>query len=309
MKKPLLLIAILFTLTAKAQTNVYHSFPDSNAVWNEEYDLDFSLVCNVPLHQQYSYTIIGDTIISAFTYHKIYTPYVENFGDTTNCSGIHLAGYKGCIRQDTLNRKVYFISPNENIEKLLYDFSLQVGDTVKNFAPWGCSEYGLTVYAIDSILIQSSYRKLWVVGTPGMIVVPDIIEGIGYGSGLLDVLCNDPLGWNQRLLCFQQNGQTLFPDTTTQCAIIDAVKNIPKKNISVNSSPNPFHSSSLLQVSSEFVNAKLNIYNSLGAIVREEGMLNQETFVLKRNELHNGIYFMQLINDRGQMITEKLIVE
>jgi len=228
--------------------------------------------------------------------------------DTTACYGT--PGVLVGIRQDTSAKKVFAIFRGDTTEQLLYDFNLQVGDTVKGFIAHYCvGSHSDIITSIDSILIGSDYRKRWRASPNGW----QMIEGIGSTWDLITVPCGgawqDGLLYN--LICFQQDGTVLYSNSTWgyHCDIIDAVINLTEKNIEVNISPNPFHSSSLLQVSSEFANAKLNIYNSLGSLVREERISNQKTFVLNRNELHNGIYFLQLINDRGQMITEKLIVE
>ncbi|MEO8087138.1 MAG: T9SS type A sorting domain-containing protein [Bacteroidota bacterium] len=74
-------------------------------------------------------------------------------------------------------------------------------------------------------------------------------------------------------------------------------------------SPNPFHSSSLLQVSSEFENARMKIYNSLGSIISEERISNQKTIVMNRNAFRIGIYFLHLINDKGETTTSKFVVD
>jgi hypothetical protein len=73
--------------------------------------------------------------------------------------------------------------------------------------------------------------------------------------------------------------------------------------------PNPFHAFATLQISSQFENAQLKIYNSLGLIVRTEKMFRQTSHSLYRNELSNGLYFIQLINDKGNVANSKFIVE
>ncbi|MBK7850646.1 MAG: T9SS type A sorting domain-containing protein [Bacteroidetes bacterium] len=74
-------------------------------------------------------------------------------------------------------------------------------------------------------------------------------------------------------------------------------------------SPNPFHTSTWLQVTSEFASANLNIFDAKGSLIRAERISNQKTYVLNRNELQNGIYFLQLVNESGQMMNAKIVVE
>ena len=67
--KKIVLVMLLasFGLGARGQTNVYHPFPDSNAVWNVQFSAGLLCVYG----EQYSYVIAGDTIIGSFLYHKL----------------------------------------------------------------------------------------------------------------------------------------------------------------------------------------------------------------------------------------------
>ncbi|HLG35855.1 MAG TPA: kelch repeat-containing protein [Bacteroidia bacterium] len=80
-----------------------------------------------------------------------------------------------------------------------------------------------------------------------------------------------------------------------------------KNNLSIY--PNPFHTSCILQISSEFSNSELKIYNTLALLVRTEKVFRQTSHNLYRNELANGIYFLQLINENGKIANRKCIIE
>jgi hypothetical protein len=43
--------------------------------------------------------------------------------------------------------------------------------------------------------------------------------------------------------------------------------------------------------------------------MREEKISRQEFFLLNRDKLQNGIYFIQLINDKSQLINKKFVVD
>src|SRR6188474_3640675 len=126
MKKLLQLIVILLSVPAKSQTNVYHPFPDTAAIWN------FHMVVRCGFHgwefDDYSIHISEDTVINGQVYHKLSIPFVQH-NTTDFCSEV--VGYQGAIRQDTSIRKVFYVSPTDSIEQLLYDFNMQVGDTVR----------------------------------------------------------------------------------------------------------------------------------------------------------------------------------
>jgi Secretion system C-terminal sorting domain len=73
--------------------------------------------------------------------------------------------------------------------------------------------------------------------------------------------------------------------------------------------PNPFHSSAILTLSPTFENSNYKIYNAVGAFIREGMIINQKSFVLNRNGLANGFYFLQLTNESGQQLIKKFEVE
>ena len=73
--------------------------------------------------------INGDKIIGTHTYHKIYTT-----GQHTNwCPSYSGYYYNACncaLRQDSLQKKVFQYSSTYSKDTLLYDFNLNVGDTL-----------------------------------------------------------------------------------------------------------------------------------------------------------------------------------
>jgi len=98
----------------------------------------------------YSYTFSGDTLINNLTYHKLTTPFAKPY--------VGGSGYRGAIRQDIVAKKVFFIPLREISEKVLYDFTLQVGDTVKVKPYYSPRD---TVQSIDSVLVGNTFRKRW----------------------------------------------------------------------------------------------------------------------------------------------------
>lgn len=303
MKNLLLLILITYALPTKAQTSIYHPFPDSNAVWNVNYSLYW---CNLfdPFNEQYSYLIDGDTTINSTTYHKIISPFIEKTIPTCT-SYVNRSGYKGCIRQDTTLKQVYLIPGSNNVEEILYDFSLQVGDTLNGYLFQSCP--AIVVISIDSILIDNSFRKRWwVMPTFLESDSSSIIEGIGFSIGLFEYSCIFIDGPTTLLTCFRQNGNTLYPNFSTTCDIITTNSNIPELNSTFSFYPNPFHSTATFN--SNTLKAKLKIYNTFGKIERIETIISH-SITINRNGLSDGIYFYQLVNENGLIANGKFIIE
>src|SRR5262245_56270590 len=101
MKEFLLLFCFLFSLSAKAQTNVYHPFPDSNAVWNIYFEQYYITIPCTLSEFRNSYIISGDTIIKGLKYHKLWVPYI--WGYSCNAFPVYSVaqGYQGSYREDS----------------------------------------------------------------------------------------------------------------------------------------------------------------------------------------------------------------
>ncbi len=93
------------------------------------------------------YEINGDTIINGKHYSILYT-------------GLGPYSINGFLRNDTLNKLVYKYYPVLGYEKVLYDFNLNVGDTINknsdyNFFPDLLSADGITQTFLDTVWVES----------------------------------------------------------------------------------------------------------------------------------------------------------
>lgn len=132
---------------------------------------------------------------------------VLRFMPTVNvCGNPYFISYGGgLIRNDTSTKKVYTIGP----DSLLYDFSLNVGDSVKLKY---CSS-GKVITTIDSVLVGTGYRKRFIFYNGNQ-----MIEGIGH--------VGDPTGYNAGLFdgCCDIFIPTLLPPTSPSPAIPLSIK-------------------------------------------------------------------------------------
>jgi hypothetical protein len=299
-KNLLLLIVTTIATSVNGQTSVYHPFPDSNAYWTVHVsDCCWSSCCSPGPglgDYNFTYSISGDTIINATSYHKIYksgsTHLYCNIFDPCLDIWYYYNSYYGGIRQDTLLKKIFFID-NSSMECLLYDFSAIVGGTMS-------CQFFYPITSIDSVLIGSNYRKRF------NLSCISVLEGIGSISGLMELFC--PFEAIGTLVCFSQNGQTYYPDTTANCEFLTSVNTISNKQMQANIFPNPIHSSATLQLKKDFINGDLKIYNSFGEQVRQHKIIS-ETTIINRNGLVDGIYFYQVTNGNGIVTTGRLMIE
>lgn len=300
MKKLLLFIAILSVLLAKSQTSVYHPFPDSNAYWNFH---TYLAMCPIGgyLLENYSLLISGDTIIGSKTYHKLVTPYVQ-YSLSGLCSQHSSPGYKGAIRQDIDNKKVFFVPPSHTNEELLYDFTMEVGDTVKGYLEtWDYPPD--TVIWIDSILIGENFRKMWVINTNYQIY---LIEGIGSTYGLLKHSPGNMIDASDySLTCFSQNGQSIYPYSSSTCQLITSTADLDFTPNAVQIFPNPSYGSFTIDFGVQKDISEIWITNMIGNIVFYKKIINQQNVSV--TNLPSGAYILTIVDNEGRTINKKII--
>jgi hypothetical protein len=230
MRNFFLFVFFVSAFNGSAQTWVYHPMPDSSASWNIE--AVYSCPTTVDNHQHFSITITGDTLIGGQVYHKLFTPYVDQSFSVEGC-GSFFSGYKGAIRQDTSLKAAYIVQPADSLEELLYDFDMQVGDTLKGVI---ASVSPDTVVSIDSVLVGGNYRKRWNI-TYGIY----FIEGLGSSWGLVQYSTTGVIGYfgDFWLTCFAQDGSSLFPGTATNCELISSIDSPGMTAPQIRVFPNP----------------------------------------------------------------------
>ena len=106
----------------------YHPFPMLNATWHISWGTS-TCDSNGLSATGYHYYTDTDTLISSELYTKL-----KRLGVCPTCCPTlgpsAYDGYMGGLRQDTLNKKVYIVPSDESTEYLLFDFSMNVGDTL-----------------------------------------------------------------------------------------------------------------------------------------------------------------------------------
>lgn len=285
--KYLLLAGVLFTIVTKLQSTTYHPFPEQNAIWN------FHMI-DIGIEGSYedffSRSLTGDTLIGNQTYHKLTKHFVR---------AAPLRYYCGAIRQDIAAKKVYFIAPTETSEYLLYDFSMQVGDTVKGYTQIGRVEKD-TVISIDSVLVGNSYRKRWLVHSGYDIY---FIEGIGSTYGMIVPSPGNTADLPAySLLCYSENNQTLFPDSQTKCDLINGIES----NVTNSDQIRILQDNSSLKV--EFDNTdivEISVMDLSGKVILRQSITNGQTIVI--DNLQTGHYILTGLDNSNRLITKKII--
>ncbi len=295
MKKHLLPLALFLFLATqtKAQTSVYHAFPDSNAYWNQSEQWDAGDGCTGNVVR--SIFIKGDTTIGSYLYHKLFQT-GDSFPFPSSCGSAEpyfINQYIGAMRQDTAQREVFIYI--DSSETLLYDFNLAVGDTM----PGNDNEPSSVVGAVDSVLMGGNYRKrFWLIGASGQ-----LIEGMGstYGFMAPFYLLYD---FAFQLNCFSQNGQTLWPDSSSSCDIETGVNEIRQEHF-ISLYPNP--ATNQLTIHTSFPadeKVMVSVMNVMGQEASPQAPLLNERgdVVIDVSGLAAGMYFVEVVGEKERWV-------
>ncbi len=295
------------------QTNVYHPFPDTDAVWTvHDGHAGSAFYCTNGISEwDRSYIQNGDTIINTVQYNKLFlNEHHWEYWLNPSCFydyGTTLNVFVGGLRNDSANKKVYYYDATLNQECLLYDFSVNVGDSIQE---WGSNCSGLGYYyhilSIDSVLVGIQYHKRFNIDG-GFNADTSIIEGIGSLTGLLGPYFFFE-NFNQ-LHCFQELNQTMFvnPNCFCTCSIV-GVDELKNHDLRIEVYPNPFNSVSKLIANFSFKNASIQLYNIFGKLVKEFNNIYGIEFTLTGDKLNEGVYFLKVIQDNEKILIQKILI-
>lgn len=328
MLKQLILFILFFQIvTAFAQEYKYVPFPQSDAIWSEVY---YTNEDAPPVYERFA--LNGeDTVMGAYSYKKIYMFLDTVFDKST-------ATYVGGLREDSDKKvwfkdeikihrmKPYFMIPDSD-EILLYDFSVNVGDTIKkgNFDMLFLQEIypdevfpPIFVSQIDTVKIGNSLRKkihfsaVWNYVEPSYLLSIDgeWIEGIGSTSGLLTTLwvdhptctCEDGFligfKYKNEILYFDEAFSEFYPTA------IQAVENQPG-NILVKQLPNR-------EVQFDFGNntiSSLWIYDITGKLQQSYNIQMQREIMMSGSRFTPGIYIYKASDLSGNKYSGKFVIK
>ncbi|MGE0021283.1 MAG: hypothetical protein AB7S72_16535 [Draconibacterium sp.] len=172
MKQTLLILTFLiFVINGNSQE--YHSIVNETNNWSVVsggIGAFFKVCCVETNHYRFN----GDTTIQSTHYKKILssTNSINQIWETI-----------GFIREDTVQKKVW-IRDLENHEGLVYDFDLSLEEEITLYNPFFWDTITYQVSEIDSILIQTEYRKTFKLNNGGW--EEKWIEGIGSEFGIVN---------------------------------------------------------------------------------------------------------------------------
>ncbi|MCB0510849.1 MAG: T9SS type A sorting domain-containing protein [Bacteroidetes bacterium] len=296
------LISVLSFFVFKASSQTYAPFVVDSVAWKERYSQQEDFGTSVS--QNFNF-ILGDTIIDTFNYAKVYTSkvlYESNYAPI------------GFLREE--HKKVYAILPQfMPIEFLLYDFSLNVGDSMLLCNNLGFPSFiSTTLLSIDSIEIEDgTYRKRFNYDLPSQIV-----EGIGnigpYNSGLFTTNGQMGVDSGNSLDCYFTPNKTIYRSTyyqlvdTLDCFTITGIRKEPTEKIDLKVYPNPSSTTFIFELA-DFENTyNMEIQNIFGQVMINERISAQISSIDVAN-WSEGFYYILLRDMNGILLgNEKVII-
>jgi hypothetical protein len=308
MKKTILFnLAFISLFIGSINAQVYQEFPNIDGHWKVRYSDVWCLDIHYtnPVCSEYQYILSGDTTINAVPYHKINysgrdrNPVNETWTYWNN-------GYYGCYRNDAANKKVFFIPKDSTSEQLLYDFDLNLNDTLPESLVYNRSEHGIIkVDQIDSVLVSNTYLKRYHLDNAGF-GDEYLIEGIGSTLGLFSPIVPF-FEQDYILLCFKNEAEDLhyFSEYTSDCELITGIDDNYTTEPRITISPNPASTAITISLPSTttFDNTTLSVYNVNAQEVISQSLTSSQT-VIDINTLPRGVYFACITTDRTVMVSK-----
>jgi hypothetical protein len=273
--------------------------------------------------------IEGDTTFNGVQYKKLYKRFDEfKYAYLTSQSSDSLISstdaFFGGIREDS--QKVYIASTFYDVsmdEKLIFDFSAQVNDTVEIWYET-MGYYPVIVDSVYSVTVAdgSSRNKFLLKEYPSGNPLPIFwIEGIGSNFGFLSshyVYISDV---SKSLRCVKSDNVIVYdfePNSYFYCSAFPmqdceiTSANVDEINETINATiwPNPMSEYATLKFDN-FSNAlySVAIYNTNGMRMRAIPSVTNGEVILDKGNLSSGLYFVRLSSMDQTAFIGKLVVE
>jgi hypothetical protein len=243
--------------------------------------------------------IDGDTVINSFQYYKVYhSGYsfdgIVPVGEVNSYDHV----LHGFLREENGRWYTYY----ENTDALLFDFTLDVNDTVYSAYTFLMGD-PIIVIAIDSILVDGDYKRRLQINAQG---AEYIIEGIGATSGLFENMFF--FEWYSQLVCYAKNGVSVWGESTEECDLAVSINENQGNAGPCSVFPNPAKDFTMLTIPDGFGEVAFTIIDLFGGIVYKSSFESPSTNKIKLTSCHSGIY-LAIIESKGLRQAVKLIIE
>ena len=255
------------------------------------------------VNEYYKDFIDGDTAFNSIEYHKIYkSGYTyQGWVGYPGWYSYYEHSLHGYLREE--NDKWYIFYQNQDM--LMFDFTLETGDTLKGFQAYYCP-YDIIVYSVDSIIIDGDYKKRLQLSSGGLINAAYLIEGIGSTTGLWAPIYQ--FEWDEHLVCYARDGISLWGLPAEQCNLAVNINENDEKRPSNSIMPNPAKDFTTLTIPAEFGEVTFTMIDLMGRIVNQQIFESPSINKIELSPFNSGIY-LGIIENKGLRQAVKLIIE
>lgn len=310
MKNLIYTLPLFFLIPIISHAQTYYPLPEENAYWTViEFD-------NNGDYNDIIYKVEGDTIINNTNYKKVYRlddyPTIYDTITTLHCF----------MRQNTDEKKIWFIRHylGESTEKLGYDLSIEVGDTVSlpafNFGNQVDSLFYLVdIYDIDISYLEGNMaglRRVHVFGPVNSNCNPPInyCEGISQFGSTFPNLYN---GWDPFhqpfTTCLNQDTSYIVLSYESECGFLAVSNNLVNFNYRLKLFPNPIINQLIIEFSSLItLNSSIIVYNFYGEVIYENPVSYSESqLFIDTSKWPSGMYVLQFLSNGYPITSSKII--
>lgn len=293
MKKLTLYLALFISFYSRGQQNC---LPTENVMWINERGCHSQ---SPPYYTESTFRYYMaddlDTVIDGRTYDILYRGYRKNQG-------------AWFFRADSLKA---FIRPiHDTVDYVLYDFSLQIGDTLKDVFVFGTpgspNPSLIDVVRLDETQYGRQYPNIMVEALDNGIfgALPQAWDyGIGNISSFGEVQPMSNINCQDHLACMAINDTSVYPFPGQYNCNYTNIGMTEIESETANLYPNP--TSTAVFLPSHLHHSKAVLRNGLGQV-----WIEQEVGIeLSIEELPDGVYFVSFFSSGHLIHTEKLLIQ
>lgn len=292
-------IALTSQVLLFAQDDEYYPILNENLSWQIRYFAGFEELPSGAGHFFLgSDTVIGGHLYSRLLGHPTYatddSPYPNYITDPSLTLETNLF-----MREDVESRTVYMYDIEDSLDKLMYDFSLEVGDTL--FSEFSQGEFVIT--QVDTItLLNGEHRKMFYsnVGVP-------YIESIGGINGIQEQIWYPLSGGFSSLECVRIGSELIWSEGASgSCIGFLSTNDRTSLEQTVSLFPNPAIEEIWLEIENLKGSINYQVIDFLGK-KWDEGRIVHPSQTIDISTLPVGVYLIQLSNIQGIVSSKKIV--
>ncbi len=220
------------------------------------------------------------------------------------------------MREDTDEKKVFirYEEGNTNWEELMYDFGMNVGDTL-SYTSWGI-QYTLRVDSIRSIEYMNGfetkifYNSCRADGENEYFPCGNWIEGMGT---TYNIIPKQPIGLlgeylDYELLCFSQNDELLYKSSNYSTCDENYLSTNDLSDSKIKILTNPVRNRLQVELNDYSVWKQYRIINTLGSTILESVNISSSDLSIDLSKVKTGTYIFQMMDKYGKFGNCKFVI-